>query len=157
KPDVMAIAKGIGGGFPLGAVMATEKAAEGMVPGTHGSTFGGNPLAMAVGCAVLEKVLAPSVLEEIQHKAQEFRGTLERLKDRFADVVEEVRGLGLLLGLKMRAPAGDFIDACFAEKLLTVMAGDNVVRLIPPLNVAEVELTEAVERLTRACERVRTC
>ncbi len=153
-PDIMAIAKGIGGGFPLGAVMATVEAAKGMVPGTHGSTFGGNPLATAVGCAVLEKLLAPDFLESVQQKALRFRQLMAGLEDRFPDIIDEVRGLGLLTGLKLKAPVGDVVDACFTEKLLTVGAGDNVMRLIPPLNVTDEELGDATARLGAACAYV---
>ena len=153
-PDVMAIAKGIGGGFPLGAVMATTEAAKGMVPGTHGSTFGGNPLAVAVGCAVLGAVLEPGFLDAVQQKASRLRQSLAELEDRFPDVVEEVRGLGLLTGIKVKPPVGDVIAACFDEELLTVIAGDNVVRLIPPLNVSDEELGESVRRLSKAFQRV---
>jgi acetylornithine/N-succinyldiaminopimelate aminotransferase len=153
-PDVMAIAKGIGGGFPLGAVMATAEAAKGMVPGTHGSTFGGNPLAVAVGCAVLENVLGPGFLEGVQQKALRLRQGIAGLKDQFPDIVEEVRGLGLLLGVKLKVPVGDVINACMDEKLLTVIAGDNVMRLIPPLNASDAELADAVERMGKAFTRL---
>ncbi len=155
-PDVMAIAKGIGGGFPLGAVMATAQAAKGMVPGTHGSTFGGNPLAVAVGCAVLENVLKPGFLEAVQQKSLRLKQALEGLKDQNPDMIEEVRGLGLLTGIKVKPELGAVVNACMDEKLLTVVAGDNVMRLIPPLNVSDDELIEAVARIGRALERVRT-
>lgn len=154
-PDVMAIAKGIGGGFPLGAVMATSEAAKGMVPGTHGSTFGGNPLAVAVGCAVLTAVLKPGFLEDVQRKSLRLRQALAELEDSYPDIVEEVRGQGLLIGLKLKPVAGDVISACMDEKLLTVIAGDNVMRLIPPLNASDDELTDAVDRITRAFAKLR--
>jgi acetylornithine/N-succinyldiaminopimelate aminotransferase len=149
-PDVMAVAKGIGGGFPLGAVLATREAAKGMVAGTHGSTFGGNPLAMAVAGAVLEAVLEPGFLEQVQARALRFKQQLAAVKDAYPHIVEEVRGSGLLMGLKVKPPQGEVIGACTAEKLLTVAAADNVVRLLPPLNVTEDELAEAVDRLSRA-------
>ena len=155
KPDVMAIAKGIGGGFPLGAVMATNEAAKGMVPGTHGSTFGGNPLGVAVGCAVLAAVLKDGFLEDVQQKASRLRQALAELEDKYPDMVEEVRGLGLLTGLKLKPAVGDVVNACFEEKLLTVPAGDNVIRLIPPLNVSNDELSDAVSRIGKAFEKVR--
>lgn len=155
RPDVMAIAKGIGGGFPLGAVMATNEAAKGMVPGTHGSTFGGNPLAVAVGCAVLSAVLKPGFLDGVQQKTLRLRQALAELEDAHPDMIEEVRGLGLLLGLKLKPAVGDVIAACMDEKLLTVIAGDNVMRLIPPLNVSEDELADAVGRISRAFAKVR--
>jgi acetylornithine/N-succinyldiaminopimelate aminotransferase len=149
-PDIMAIAKGIGGGFPLGAFLATAEAAKGMTVGTHGSTFGGNPLAMAIGNAVLDVVLEPGFLESVQTKALRFRQELARVKDENPQAVEEVRGWGLLTGIKVKPPAADVVKACTAEKLLTAAAGDNVVRLLPPLNVSDAELSEGVTRLSRA-------
>jgi acetylornithine/N-succinyldiaminopimelate aminotransferase len=153
-PDVMAIAKGIGGGFPLGAILATREAARGMVAGTHGSTFGGNPLAMAVANAVLDAVLEPGFLEAVQIKALRFKQQLAQLKDAYPHIIEEVRGSGLLVGLKVKPPQGQVIASCFEEKLLTVAAGDNVVRLLPPLNVTEDELGGAVSRLSHALARL---
>ena len=150
EPDVMAIAKGIGGGFPVGAFLATEEAAKGMTPGTHGSTFGGNPLATAVGNAVLDVMLAPGFLDEVQAKASYFRQQLMRLKDERPDAIEEVRGSGLLAGLKLKIPAGDVMKAATAEKLLTVTAGDNTLRLLPALITTEAEMSEGLKRLDRA-------
>jgi len=155
-PDVMAIAKGIGGGFPVGAFLATEEAAKGMVPGTHGSTFGGNPLAMAVGNAVLDVVLEPGFLEGVQKSANRFKQELARIKDEFPDVVEEIRGLGLLAGIRVKPPVADVVKACTAEKLLAVSAGDNVLRLLPPLNITESEMMDGLARLSRALRRVST-
>jgi acetylornithine/N-succinyldiaminopimelate aminotransferase len=149
-PDVMAVAKGIGGGFPLGAVLATRDAAKGMVPGTHGSTFGGNPLAMAVADAVLDAILEPGFLEHVQAMSLRFKQQLAEVRDSFPHVVEEVRGSGLLTGLKVKPPHAEVISACADAGLLTVGAGDNVVRLLPPLNVTEDELAEAISRLRRA-------
>jgi acetylornithine/N-succinyldiaminopimelate aminotransferase len=153
-PDVMAIAKGIGGGFPLGAFLASDEAAKGMQPGTHGSTFGGNPLAMAVGNAVLDAVLAPGFLEHVETVSLRFKQELARIKDEFPSIVEEVRGSGLLTGIKVKTPYGDVVNACVAEKLLTVGAGDNVVRLLPPLNVSEAEILEGARKLAAALKRV---
>jgi len=153
-PDVMAVAKGLGGGFPIGAVLATTEAAKGMVAGTHGSTFGGNPLAVAVGNAVLDAVLEPGFLEHVQAMALRFKQQLASLQDAYPHVIAEVRGSGLLVGLKLKPPLGEVANACTAEKLLTVGAGDNVVRLLPPLNVTEDELGEAVARLGRALARL---
>jgi acetylornithine/N-succinyldiaminopimelate aminotransferase len=153
-PDVMAIAKGLGGGFPIGAILATKEAAKGMVPGTHGSTFGGNPLATAVGNAVLEAVLEPGFLDHVQAMTLRFKQMLAQLKDDNPNVIEEVRGSGLLVGIKVKPPMGDVVAACAAEKLLTVGAGDNVVRLLPPLNVREDELEEAISRLGKAFARL---
>jgi acetylornithine/N-succinyldiaminopimelate aminotransferase len=149
-PDVMAVAKGLGGGFPIGAILATTEAAKGMTPGTHGSTFGGNPLATAVGNAVLDAVMEPGFLEAVVQKGLALRQGLARLKDQFPHAVEEVRGQGLLTGLKLKPPAADMVKACFGEKLLTVSAGDNVVRVLPPLNVTDADLREVTDRLSRA-------
>lgn len=156
KPDVMAIAKAIGGGFPLGAFLATKEAARGMVPGTHGSTFGGNPLATAVGNAVLDVVLEKGFLEDVERKGLRFKQMLAALKDENPDTIEEVRGLGLLAGIRLKpsVQAADVMKACTAEKLLTVSAGDNVVRLLPSLTVTEDELKEGIERLSRALKSV---
>jgi acetylornithine/N-succinyldiaminopimelate aminotransferase len=153
-PDVMAIAKGLGGGFPIGAVLATKEAAKGMVAGTHGSTFGGNPLAAAVADAVLDVLLEPGFLDQVQAKALRFKQQLAAVQDAHPRLIEEVRGSGLLMGLKVRPPMNDVVGACADEKLLTVGAGDNVVRLLPPLNVTEEELGEAVGRLGRALARL---
>jgi acetylornithine/N-succinyldiaminopimelate aminotransferase len=152
RPDVMAIAKGIGGGFPLGAFMATAEAAKGMVPGTHGSTYGGNPLATAVGNAVFDEINRPEFLAHVQKMALVLKQKLAALKDEHADKIEEIRGSGLLTGVRFKAslPSGDVVGACTREKFLTVGAGDNVVRIMPPLNVSEAELGEAVARLDKA-------
>jgi acetylornithine/N-succinyldiaminopimelate aminotransferase len=153
-PDVMAIAKAIGGGFPVGAFMATEEAAKGMVPGTHGSTFGGNPLAMAVGNAVLDAMTEPGFLDAVASKGLRFKQILAGLKDEYADVIEEVRGEGLLMGLRVKPPAADVVKALMGEKVLAVGAGDNVVRLMPPLNISDEDLAEAGQRLSRALKSV---
>src|SRR5439155_4955552 len=153
-PDIMAIAKAIGGGFPVGACLATAEAAKGMTTGTHGSTFGGNPLAMAAGNAVLDVVLAPGFLEKVRRTAILFKQRLAELKDRHPGVIAEVRGEGLLLGLRLVTPNTELVDELRAEKLLTAAAGDNVVRLLPPLIVGEAELTQALGMIDRACARV---
>ena len=153
-PDVMAVAKGIGGGFPFGCFLATEEAAKGMVPGTHGSTYGGNPLAMAVGNAVLDAVLEPGFIERVQTLALRLKQELARVQYENPDVIEEVRGSGLLAGIKVKPPMGEVVAACLAEKLLTVGAGENVVRLLPPLNVTEAEISDAMQRLSRALRRL---
>jgi len=156
-PDVLAAAKGIGGGFPLGAFMATEKAASAMTAGSHGSTYGGNPLAMAVGNAVLDVVLEEGFLEHVRQMANQMRQGLEGLKDAHEGLIEEVRGAGLMMGLKLRRsePAA-LIDALRAEHMLAVGAGDNVVRLLPPLVVNETEISEALARLDKACAALET-
>jgi len=153
-PDIMALAKALGGGFPVGACLATEEAAKGMTPGTHGSTFGGNPLAMAVGNAVLDVVLEPEFIEHVRDVSLLLKQRLAEIKDRYASVVAEVRGEGLLIGLKLIPPAGTMVDELRAEKMITVAAGDNVVRLLPPLIISEAEIGEAVNRIERACARL---
>lgn len=153
-PDIMSIAKGIGGGFPMGACLATEEAAAGMTLGTHGTTFGGNPLAMAVGNAVLDVVLAPGFLEHVQKTALRLRQSLAQLKDQHPDVIEEIRGEGLMLGLKLKTPNTDFVAQARAAGLLVVAAGDNVVRLLPPLIIGDSEVAEAVARLDKAAGTV---
>jgi acetylornithine/N-succinyldiaminopimelate aminotransferase len=150
-PDVMGLAKGLGGGFPIGAVLGTAEAAKGMTPGTHGSTFGGNPLAVAAGNAVLDVVMEPGFLDRVQRMAILFKQRLAEIKDRHPSVISEIRGDGLLIGLKAVVPYGDLSNALRDEKLLSVGAGDNVVRLAPPLTVDEAEIAEAVARVDRAC------
>ncbi|GAC1549654.1 MAG: aspartate aminotransferase family protein [Beijerinckiaceae bacterium] len=154
EPDIMAIAKGIGGGFPLGACLTTEEAGRGMTVGTHGTTYGGNPLAMAVGNAVLDIVLAPGFIDHIAKTGLFLRQRLAELQDRHPSVIEEIRGEGLLIGIKPRVPNTDFVSAARDQKLLTIPAGDNVVRLLPPLIVGEDEVTGAIERLSRACAQL---
>ena len=153
-PDIMSIAKGIGGGFPMGACLATEEAAAGMTLGTHGTTFGGNPLAMAVGNAVLDVILAPGFLDHVQKTALRLRQSLAQLKDQHPQVIEEIRGEGLMLGLKLKTPNTDFVAQARAAGLLVVAAGDNVVRLLPPLIIGESEVAEAVARLDKAAGAV---
>ena len=149
-PDIMMVAKGIGGGFPLGAVLATEQAAAGMVAGTHGSTYGGNPLACAVGARVMEIVTNDAFLAEVNRKAALFRQRLEGLVAAHPDVFEAVRGQGLMLGLKCKVAPTDVVKAGYAQHLLTVPAADNTLRLLPPLNITDDEIAEAVARLDRA-------
>ena len=153
-PDLMAIAKGIGGGFPLGVLLATEEAARGLTAGTHGSTFGGNPLATAVGNTVLDAVLEAGFLEAVQGKALRLKQILAGTADQHADLVEEVRGQGLIMGLKLKnVQVADLVKASVNENLLVVGAADNVVRLLPPLNIKDEEIAEAGERLSRALNR----
>ena len=153
-PDIMGLAKAIGGGFPLGACLATADAAKGMTAGTHGSTFGGNPLAMAAGNAVLDVMLADGFFDRVKRLSLLLKQKLAAIKDRYPSVVAEVRGEGLLLGLRAVVPAGELVDALRAEKMITVAAGDNVVRLLPPLIITEDEVAEGVRRIERACERL---
>ncbi len=154
-PDILAAAKGIGGGFPLGACMATERAAAGMTAGTHGSTYGGNPLAMAVGNAVLDVMLADGFLARVSRAAGRLRQRLEGLASAFPDIVEEVRGEGLMLGLKCVAPNTEVVARARDAALLLVPAGDNVARILPPLIVSDEEIDEGVLRLEKACIAVR--
>jgi acetylornithine/N-succinyldiaminopimelate aminotransferase len=149
-PDIMALAKALGGGFPIGACLGTAEAAKGMTVGTHGSTFGGNPLATRVGNAVLDVVLSPGFLDHSRRMALLLKQRLAELKDRYPTVITEIRGEGLLIGLRCVAPNGDVVAALRSEKLLTVAAGDNVVRLLPPLIVNEQEIAEAVGMIDRA-------
>ena len=153
-PDIMMVAKGIGGGFPLGAVLATEQAAEGMVAGTHGSTYGGNPLACAVGAKVMEIVADDDFLAEVRRKGGLMRQKLEGLVAAHPEVFEAVRGEGLMLGLKCKVAPADVVKAGYAEHLLTVPAADNVLRLLPPLTITDDEIGEAVARLDRAAGRL---
>ena len=146
-PDIMMVAKGIGGGFPLGAVLATEKAASGMTAGTHGSTYGGNPLGCAVGCAVLDVVVDEAFLAEVNRKAGLMRQRLEGLVAEHPEVFEEVRGAGLMLGLKCKVVNADVVTAGYANELITVPAADNVIRLLPPLTISDDEIAEAMTRL----------
>ncbi|WP_458761412.1 aspartate aminotransferase family protein [Afipia sp. TerB] len=153
-PDVMALAKALGGGFPIGACLATSEAASGMTAGTHGSTFGGNPLAVAAANAVLDVMLAPGFFDHVKRMSLLLKQKLASVVDRHPDVLSQVRGEGLLIGLKAVVPANDLVLALRDEKLLTVGAGENVVRLLPPLIVSESEIDEAVGRVERACAKL---
>ena len=153
-PDIMMVAKGIGGGFPLGAVLATENAASGMVAGTHGSTYGGNPLACAVGLKVMQIVSDPNFLAEVSRKAGLLRQKLEGLVAAHPESFEAVRGSGLMLGLKCKVPPADVVTAGYGALVLTVPAADNVVRLLPALNITEAEIDEALSRLDRAAAAI---
>ncbi|MDA7428641.1 aspartate aminotransferase family protein [Primorskyibacter aestuariivivens] len=156
SPDIMMVAKGIGGGFPLGAVLATENAASGMVAGTHGSTYGGNPLACAVGSAVMDHVADPAFLSEVNRKAGLLRQKLEGLVAAHPDTFEAVRGAGLMLGLKCVKPAGDIVAAGYGKEVITVPAADNVVRLLPALNITDEEIAEAINRLDAAASSLES-
>jgi acetylornithine/N-succinyldiaminopimelate aminotransferase len=150
-PDVMALAKALGGGFPIGACLATADAAAGMIPGSHGSTFGGNPLAVAAANAVLDVMLKPGFFEHVQKMSLLLKQKLASVIDRYPDVISEVRGEGLLIGIKAVVPSGDLVTALREQKLLTVGAGENVVRFLPPLIVSEAEIEQSVTRLEMAC------
>ncbi len=153
EPDVMTAAKGIAGGFPLGAVLAKEFVAKHMVPGTHGSTFGGNPLACAAGNAVLDVLLAPGFLDEVARKGARLRAGLEEIAREFPAVFEDVRGMGLLLGMKCVVPQAEVQAACVAEGLMAITAGENVLRIAPPLVITDGDIDEALHMLRRAARR----
>jgi acetylornithine/N-succinyldiaminopimelate aminotransferase len=150
-PDIMATAKGLGGGFPVGACLTTAEVGAAMTPGSHGSTFGGNPLAMAVGNAVFDVVLAPGFLDHVAAMGLRLKQRLAALKDEHHAIIEEVRGQGLMLGLKCKVPNQALLKALVAERMLTVQAGDNVVRLLPPLIIGEAEIDLACVKLDAAC------
>ncbi|WP_293903435.1 aspartate aminotransferase family protein [Phenylobacterium sp.] len=151
-PDIMAVAKALGGGFPVGACLATIEAASGMTPGSHGSTYGGNPLAMAVGVASVEELVKPELLAHVREVAGYFNQQLTGLKDRFPDVVVDIRGKGMLIGVKLATPNREFMQHARDQHLLIAGGGDNCVRLLPPLNLTLDEAREAMGLLERACE-----
>ena len=154
-PDVISIAKGIAGGFPMGAILAREEVAKHLTPGTHGTTFGGNPLACAAANAVLDVILAPGFLDEVDRKARRLWHMLEDVVRENPTVLEDVRGAGLILGLKARVPNGELQDAFMAEGMLSVAAGDNVVRLVPPLVLTDADIDAGVEMIRRGARRCR--
>jgi acetylornithine/N-succinyldiaminopimelate aminotransferase len=154
-PDIMALAKGIGGGFPMGAFLATARAAKGMTIGSHASTFGGNPLAMAVGEAVLDLVLAPAFLENVRRVGGSLAQRAAGLVASYDDILEGLRGEGLMLGIKARLPNTEIVEAARAEGLLVFAAGDNVVRMMPPLVIGEAEVAEGIDKLESACRALR--
>ena len=156
SPDIMMVAKGIGGGFPIGAVLATEEAASGMGLGTHGSTYGGNPLGCAVGCAVLDHVSDPAFLADVARKGALMRQKLEGLVALHPDVFDSVRGSGLMLGIKCKLPNTDVVQSGYRQEILTVPAADNVVRLLPPLTIADEEISDAIDRLDAAAMALET-
>ena len=155
EPDIIAVAKALGGGFPIGACLATARAAAGMTPGSHGSTYGGNPLAMAVGLAAVQELCSPALLDHVAKVSGYFTQQLEGLQARNPDVVEEIRGRGLLIGLKLKTPNREFMQHARDERLLIAGGGDNCVRLLPPLVISVDEVREVVEKLERACARAR--
>ena len=155
EPDIMCVAKALGGGFPVGACLATHEGAKGMTPGTHGSTYGGNPLAMAVGTAAFDAINTPELLDNVKTVAGYFTQQLNGLKDRFPDVVLDVRGKGLLIGIKLASNNREFMGLARDQQLLVAGGGDNCVRLLPPLNLTLAEAQEAVAKLEKTCEVVR--
>jgi len=153
-PDIVPIAKGIGGGFPLGACLVTKKVSVGMTPGTHGSTFGGNPLAMAVGNAVLDIIFEKDFLKNVKKKGEYFDQGLKKIKDKYPRIIGEIRGVGLIKGLKMLVDNTKFIKKLMNQKMLTVKAEENVIRLFPPLIVNNKELDEATNKIEKVCEEM---
>ena len=152
KPDIVPIAKGIGGGFPIGAVLMNKKVASGMVPGTHGSTFGGNPLAMSVGNTIMEIVSTRKFLNNVKNLSKYFLFNLNRLKEKYPKVIKEIRGRGLLIGIQLHKEQTKFIKKLMDKKLLTIRAAENVVRILPPLNVKKVEINQALKIIDKVCE-----
>ena len=152
KPDIVPIAKGIGGGFPIGAVLVNKKVASGMKPGLHGSTFGGNPLAMSVGNAVIDVLSKKGFLNNVRKNGKYFHQELKKIKAKYPKVIKEVRGQGLLIGLKLHTDQTNFINMLLKKKLLTVKASENVVRLLPPLNVTKKEINLALKIINNVCE-----
>jgi len=155
KPDIVPIAKGIGGGFPIGAVLMNKKVASGMTPGTHGSTFGGNPLAMAVGNTVMNIVSSKKFLNNVKNLSKYFLLKLNKLKEKYPNIIKEVRGRGLLIGIQLHKNQAKFITKLMDNKLLTIRAAENVVRILPPLNVKKIELDQALKIINKVCSEFK--
>ena len=155
KPDIVPIAKGIGGGFPIGAVLMNKKVASGMTPGTHGSTFGGNPLAMAVGNKVMDIVSSKKFLNNVKKSSKYFFSNLNQLKEKFPNIIKEIRGRGLLIGIQLHKDQAKFIKKLMDNKLLTIRASENVVRILPPLNVKKKEIDQALKILNKVCSEFK--
>ena len=152
KPDIVPIAKGIGGGFPMGAVLMSKKVASGMTPGTHGSTFGGNPLAMKIGSAVMDIVSNKIFLKDVKKNSQYFHKNLNKLKETYPQIIKEIRGRGFLIGLQLYKDQTKFIKKLMNNKLLTIRAAENVIRILPPLNVKKNEIDQAIKIITKVCK-----
>ena len=155
KPDIVPIAKGIGGGFPIGAVLMTKKAGSGMTPGTHGSTFGGNPLAMSVGNAVLDQIFKKGFLKNVQKISKYFHSELKKIQKQYSNIIKEVRGVGLLIGLQLHSDQAKFIQKLMDNKLLTIRAGENVIRILPPLTVKKKEINLAIKIIRKVCKEYK--
>jgi acetylornithine/N-succinyldiaminopimelate aminotransferase len=151
KPDIVPIAKGIGGGFPIGAVLMTKKVSKAMVPGTHGSTFGGNPLAMSVGNAVMNEIFKKGFLSKVKSNSKYFISELNKIKNKFPKIIKEIRGVGLILGIQLYKDQSKFIESLLKNKLLTIRAAENVIRILPPLNVTKNEINMALKIITKVC------
>ena len=155
KPDIVPIAKGIGGGFPIGAVLMSKKAASGMIPGTHGSTFGGNPLAMSVGNAVLDQIFKKGFLKNVQEVSKYFHIELKKIQKKYPKIIKEVRGIGLLIGIQLFKDQTKFIQKLMDNKLLTIKAAENVIRILPPLNVKKKEVDLAIRIINKVCKNYK--
>ena len=154
KPDIVPIAKGIGGGFPIGAVLMTKKISSAMIPGSHGSTFGGNPLAMKIGSKVIDIISNKNFLHKVKKKSNYFHAELNKIKDQYPNLIKEVRGRGFLIGLQLFKDQSKFIDALMKNKLLTIKAADNVIRILPPLNVKKSEINVALKIIKKVCYKL---
>ena len=155
KPDIVPIAKGIGGGFPIGAVLMTKKVSKAMVPGTHGSTFGGNPLAMSVGNAVMDEIFKKGFLSKVKSNSKYFISELNKIKNKFPNIIKEIRGTGLILGIQLHHDQTKFIQSLMKNRLLTIRAAENVIRILPPLNVDKKEINIALKIINKVCERYK--
>ena len=154
KPDIVPIAKGIGGGFPIGAVLMNKKVSNGMTPGTHGSTFGGNPLAMAVGNTVMDIVSNKKFLNNIKKLSKYFLASLNQIKEKYPTIIKEIRGRGLLIGIQLQKDQTKFIKKLMENRLLTIRAAENVVRILPPLNVKKNEIFQALKIINKVCSEL---
>ena len=155
KPDIVPIAKGIGGGFPIGAVLMTKKVSKAMVPGTHGSTFGGNPLAMSVGNAVMDEIFKKSFLSKVKSNSKYFISELNKIKNKFPNIIKEIRGIGLILGIQLHYDQTKFIQSLMKNKLLTIRAAENVIRILPPLNVNKKEIDLGLKIINKVCSEYK--
>ena len=154
KPDIVPIAKGIGGGFPIGAVLMNKKVASAMTPGSHGSTFGGNPLAMSIGNAVLDQIFKKGFLKNVQQSSKYFMSKLNKIREDYPEIIKEIRGIGLLIGLQVYDNQSKFIKKLEDNGLLTIRAGENVVRILPPLNVKKQEIDLAIKIIRKVCDKL---
>ena len=155
KPDIVPIAKGIGGGFPIGAVLMTKKVAKCMTPGTHGSTFGGNPLAMSVGNKVMDEIFKKGFLSNILKLSKYFIKELNKIKNQYPYIISEIRGKGYLIGIKLKVDQKNFIEKLFKENFLTIKGSENVVRILPPLNVKKSEINQALKIINKVCSNYK--
>ena len=155
KPDIVPIAKGIGGGFPIGAVLMTKKISKAMIPGTHGSTFGGNPLAMSVGNAVMDEIFKKGFLSNVKSNSKYFISELNKIKNKFPNIIKEIRGTGLILGIQLHHDQTKFIESLMKNKLLTIRAAENVIRILPPLNVNKNEINIALKIINKVCDKYK--